>query len=36
VGATGDHRLHAGSIRIMYEVDAAVATTYAINIAVTR
>ena len=35
-GATGVYRLHAGSIRILYEVDDAVATIYVINVAVTR
>jgi mRNA-degrading endonuclease RelE of RelBE toxin-antitoxin system len=35
-GATGVYRLHAGSIRILYEVDDAVATIYIINVAVTR
>jgi mRNA-degrading endonuclease RelE of RelBE toxin-antitoxin system len=32
----GRYRLHAGSIRILYEVDDAVATIYVINVAVTR
>jgi mRNA-degrading endonuclease RelE of RelBE toxin-antitoxin system len=35
-GATGIYRLHADSIRILYEVDDAVATIYVINVAVTR
>ena len=35
-GATGIYRLHAGSIRSLYEVDDAVATIYVINVAVTR
>jgi mRNA interferase RelE/StbE len=35
-GATGVYRLHVGSIRILYEVDDAVATIYVINVAVTR
>lgn len=35
-GATGIYRLHADSIRILYEVDDAIATIYVINVAVTR
>lgn len=31
-GATGIYRLHAGDIRILYEVDAEKATVYIINI----
>jgi mRNA-degrading endonuclease RelE of RelBE toxin-antitoxin system len=33
-GATGVHRLHAGEIRILYEVDDETATVYVINIGV--
>ena len=33
-GATGIYRLHVGDIRILYEVDDAVATVYIINIGV--
>ena len=33
-GATGIYRLHAGDIRILYEVDAERATVYIINIGV--
>ena len=33
-GATGVYRLHAGDIRVLYEVDDAVATVYIINIGV--
>jgi mRNA interferase RelE/StbE len=33
-GATGIYRLHAGDIRILYEVDHEVATIYIINIGV--
>lgn len=33
-GATGIYRLHAGDIRILYEVDAEKATVYIINIGV--
>ena len=33
-GATGIYRLHAGDIRVLYEVDEASATVYVINIAV--
>ena len=33
-GATGIYRLHAGDIRILYEVDAETATVYIINIGV--
>jgi mRNA-degrading endonuclease RelE of RelBE toxin-antitoxin system len=31
-GATGIYRLHAGDIRILYEVDLEAATVYIINI----
>ncbi len=34
-GATGVYRLHAGDIRILYEVDDETATVYIINIGVT-
>ena len=33
-GATGVYRLHAGDIRVLYEVDDAAATIYVINIEV--
>ena len=33
-GATGVYRLHAGDIRVLYEVDDAAATVYIINIGV--
>lgn len=33
-GATGVYRLHAGDIRVLYEVDDEAATVYIINIAV--
>jgi mRNA-degrading endonuclease RelE of RelBE toxin-antitoxin system len=33
-GATGVYRLHAGEIRILYEVDDQAATVYIINIGV--
>ena len=33
-GATGVYRLHAGDIRILYEIDDEAATVYIINIAV--
>ena len=33
-GATGIYRLHAGDIRILYEVDPEAATVYIINIGV--
>lgn len=33
-GATGIYRLHAGDIRILYEVDEDAATVYIINIGV--
>ena len=33
-GATGVYRLHAGSIRILYEVDEDAETIYIINVAV--
>lgn len=33
-GATGIYRLHAGDIRILYEVDPGAATVYIINIGV--
>ena len=33
-GATGVYRLHAGNIRILYEVDGEAATVYIINIGV--
>jgi mRNA-degrading endonuclease RelE of RelBE toxin-antitoxin system len=33
-GATGIYRLHAGDIRVLYEVDDAAATVYIINIGV--
>jgi len=33
-GATGIYRLHAGAIRILYEVDPDAATAYIINIGV--
>jgi mRNA-degrading endonuclease RelE of RelBE toxin-antitoxin system len=33
-GATGIYRLHAGDIRILYEVDDDAATVYVINIGV--
>lgn len=32
-GATGIYRLHAGGIRILYEVDDEAATIYIINVA---
>ena len=34
-GATGVYRLHAGDIRILYEVDDGAAAVYIINIGVT-
>lgn len=34
-GATGVYRLHAGDIRILYEVDEQAATVYIINIGIT-
>ena len=33
-GATGIYRLHAGDIRVLYEVDDVAATVYIINIGV--
>jgi mRNA-degrading endonuclease RelE of RelBE toxin-antitoxin system len=33
-GATGVYRLHAGDIRVLYEVDDQVATVYIINIGI--
>ena len=33
-GATGVYRLHAGDIRILYEIDDVAATVYIINIGV--
>ena len=33
-GATGIYRLHAGNIRVLYEVDNEAATVYVINIGV--
>jgi mRNA-degrading endonuclease RelE of RelBE toxin-antitoxin system len=33
-GAIGVYRLHAGDIRILYEIDAETATVYIINIGV--
>jgi mRNA-degrading endonuclease RelE of RelBE toxin-antitoxin system len=33
-GATGVYRLHAGGIRILYEVDDQAATVYIINIGI--
>ena len=33
-GGTGIYRLHAGDIRVLYEVDDAAATIYIINIGV--
>ena len=33
-GATGVYRLHAGDIRVLYEIDDETATAYIINIAV--
>ena len=33
-GATGVYRLHAGDIRVLYEIDDETATVYIINIAV--
>lgn len=33
-GGTGIYRLHAGDIRVLYEVDDAAATVYIINIGV--
>jgi len=33
-GATGVYRLHAGDIRILYEVDEQAATVYIINIGI--
>jgi mRNA-degrading endonuclease RelE of RelBE toxin-antitoxin system len=33
-GATGVYRLHAGTIRILYEVDDEAATVYIINIGI--
>lgn len=33
-GATGVYRLHAGNIRILYEVDDETATVYIINIGI--
>jgi mRNA interferase RelE/StbE len=33
-GASGIYRLHAGEIRILYEVDDAAATVYIINLGV--
>ena len=33
-GATGVYRLHAGDIRILYEVDDQAATVYSINIGI--
>ena len=33
-GATGVYRLHAGDIRILYEVDDQAATVYIINIGI--
>ena len=35
-GATGVYRLHAGDIRILYEVDDEASTVYIINIGVVR
>ena len=34
-GTTGVYRLHAGDIRILYEVDEQAATVYIINIGIT-
>jgi mRNA-degrading endonuclease RelE of RelBE toxin-antitoxin system len=34
VGATGIYRLHAGNIRVLYEVDDEVATVFIINIGI--
>jgi mRNA-degrading endonuclease RelE of RelBE toxin-antitoxin system len=34
MGATGVYRLHAGDIRILYEVDDQAATVYIINIGI--
>ena len=34
MGATGVYRLHAGDIRVLYEIDDETATAYIINIAV--
>jgi mRNA-degrading endonuclease RelE of RelBE toxin-antitoxin system len=33
-GATGVYRLHAGTIRVLYEVDDEAATVYIINIGI--
>jgi mRNA interferase RelE/StbE len=33
-GATGVYRLHAGNIRVLYEVDDEAATVYIINIGI--
>jgi mRNA interferase RelE/StbE len=33
-GATGMYRLHAGDIRVLYEVDDAAATVYVINVGI--
>ena len=33
-GATGVYRLHAGDIRILYEVDEQAATVYIINVGI--
>jgi mRNA-degrading endonuclease RelE of RelBE toxin-antitoxin system len=33
-GATGVYRLHAGDIRILYEVDEQAATVYIVNIGI--
>jgi mRNA interferase RelE/StbE len=33
-GATGVYRLHAGDVRVLYEIDAAAATVYVINIGI--
>jgi mRNA-degrading endonuclease RelE of RelBE toxin-antitoxin system len=34
-GATGIYRLHAGEVRVLYEVDDAASTVYIINIGLT-
>jgi mRNA-degrading endonuclease RelE of RelBE toxin-antitoxin system len=33
-GATGVYRLHAGDVRVLYEIDDASATVYIINVGV--
>ncbi len=35
-GATGIYRLHAGEVRVLYEVDDDVSTVYIINIGLIR